>query len=146
MESKDRQEHAAASQAVGDAPPLVLGNRSEEKAPAGKGKMELPPTSWDAPLDPNPSTYSGLGAPFQLSKSSLCPAREMNWVSRTLSTIARTLPPHLCPGVRVLSASSTVLFSFGPTPIRRTRKRRAFSGRFSSALRTFGSERAIPFG
>lgn len=52
MESKDRQEHAAAGQAVGDAPPLVLGNRSEEKAPAGKGKMELPPTSWDVPLDP----------------------------------------------------------------------------------------------
>lgn len=51
MQSRDRQELAVAGQAVGDAPPLALGSRSE-KAPARKGKMELPPTSWGAPLDP----------------------------------------------------------------------------------------------
>lgn len=36
----------------GDPPPLVLGGRSEEKAPEGKGDTELSPMFWGAPLDP----------------------------------------------------------------------------------------------
>ncbi|EGW09127.1 hypothetical protein I79_009824 [Cricetulus griseus] len=70
----------------------------------------------------------------------------MFWISGPSAQLRGPYLSHLCQGIRVLSASSTVVFSFGPTPIRRTRKRRAFSGRFSSALGTFRSERAIPFG
>nr|CAI9712533.1 unnamed protein product [Rangifer tarandus platyrhynchus] len=137
--------------------PPSLGSRATvaRMAPGAERERGFLPAPLGAPATlPNPeSLQRHLGLAARSPRVQVPCGPEMDG---RCPLVGLRIPQPLCdeaylsrlrPEVRVPSALPTVAFSFWPTPtpIRRTRKRRAFSGRLHSARRTFRSERAIPW-
>lgn len=159
MDGRERRRETSATHprrpGSGDVPSSDSWETGQERLQEQKGNLGLPPDRlpWVRPPPPGSRiSPERLGPRRPVSARKVPSGPEMHGrcplsVSRSPSPSRRNrTSPASALGFGSFQLSRPVAFSFWPTPtpIRRTRKRRAFSGSFHSALRTFRSERAIP--